>query len=354
MGGEQFNIETNGLTETVFVEDCKAVNNNRIKGVSFRISDVVDLTKQEENIAEQPVNKNNSSNNSNNSYGSNNYSSGSNNYGNNKDNNRNNNSVYQQEANNYLNMAKNPNNTAITTSGYLDQAQLAATVAGNTAQAQQIQRERQQMQQQNNQQIANNIVELGGTISNLIGQKSAKREEQRQKWQQDQEEQKQKDEEWAQKKIEMDAQNKRATAYWRGKAEEERNRQFEKDQNILGQVAQDITPNEIGKNINQVYYVAYERNYTNGVVNVKTYALNKYSDGSYMMKSDMLDKIKFKVYLENSGVGMLLGAYSDKNSAVALLNRIKANAPNANIDRSFLILNNATANAGTDKDFWDN
>jgi len=72
LGGEQYNFETNGLTETTFSEDCKAINNNRIKNVGFQITSVTDLTKWEQEKAAQPSSNKNSAavlNDSGNKYG---------------------------------------------------------------------------------------------------------------------------------------------------------------------------------------------------------------------------------------------------------------------------------------------
>lgn len=46
-GGASFLLDTDGLSETVFEEDCKAVNHNRIKNVGFQITSVVNLTEIE-------------------------------------------------------------------------------------------------------------------------------------------------------------------------------------------------------------------------------------------------------------------------------------------------------------------
>ncbi|PUZ21294.1 hypothetical protein DCC81_25125 [Chitinophaga parva] len=113
---------------------------------------------------------------------------------------------------------------------------------------------------------------------------------------------------------------------------------------------------DLPKAINMAYYLVYERNYQTGSVKVRSYALKKYNDDTWMLQDDLLQKIGFRDYFHNGGFGTLLGAYRAKQDALDVIDHIRANAPSANIDSSFLPINSdgAIQPAGADKDFWNN
>ena len=208
--------------------------------------------------------------------------------------------------------------------------------------------EQNRRNQETTKTITNGIQELGNIWLNHLDKKEKEREAADERRRQREEENRIKEKE---ERIRVAEENRRREEA----AAAERERQFGIDQKILGNVVQDNKPNTVAPNIKQVYYVIYERSYVSGKVNVKTYTLNKYSDGTWMLQSDMLVKINYKNYYGNDGITTLLGAYTNKQEAMALVNRIKANAQGT-INSSFLELNGASSQkaAGTDKDFWNN
>ncbi len=319
MGGESYSFETNGLTETTFNEDCKAVNNNRIKKVGFQITGVTDLTQWEQEKSVQPPNNRSSNNSPSTNNNSNSNSSNTNSRSRSTNSDSNNSNRYNQTQAIMNDLNRNLQNTQKTYNAVTD-----------------------------------GLQQLGDLLQQQQERKTAQREAiARQRQQEEEEKRQQRDleaQQKAQRITEMEENNRRAEVI----AKAERERQFEIDKQTLGNVTQDKNPDTFSSTIKQVYYIVYERNYANNKVNVKTYTLNIYSDGTWMLSIDLQNKINFKNYFGNNGVGFLLGAYANKQTALELLNRIRANFSDASIDKSFLLLNGTAIEAGSDKNFWNN
>lgn len=320
MGGESYSFETNGLTETTFNEDCKAVNNNRIKNIGFQITSVTDLTQWEQEKTLQSYNNKDS-----NTYKLTNNSSNSN-------------SSNTNSGNKNISSYSNSNNR------YNQTQAIMSDLNRNL---------------QNNQKTYNTVTDglqqLGELLQQQQERKAAQRAAAVRQQQQEEEERRQ------QRTLEVQQENERIAAMEENNrrteatAKAERERQFDIDKQTLGNVVQDKNPGTFSGTIKQVYYIVYERNYVNNKVNVKTYKLNIYSDGTWMLSTDLQNKINFKNYFGNNGIGFLLGAYANKQAAIELISRIKTHFPDANIDKSFLLLNgDLNQKAGSDKDFWNN
>jgi len=135
-------------------------------------------------------------------------------------------------------------------------------------------------------------------------------------------------------------------------ADAELNRQWNYDQQLLGKYLTARTTSEIPANVKQVYYITYNRNYNTGSIQVHTYSLTQYNDGTWMFQNDLQEKIKFTPYLNSTGIGRLLGFFSSKAEANQLLTRIRESTHNANIDESYLALTGTKSASGND-DFWN-
>lgn len=213
---------------------------------------------------------------------------------------------------------------------------------------------------QNDRNTYNAVIGGLQEIGNILQQQAAKREAQEQAAEQRRRQEEARKQQQEAIKIQQEAERRAIEEENRRKREEaetaERNRQFAIDVNILGEVIQNKKMNDYnGSNVSTLYYIVYERNYTTGKLNVRTYSVNKYSDDTWMLHSDFLNKIKFKDYFGNSGIGFLFGAYTSKETAEELLVRVKANASYAVIDDSFLLLNAQQGKTTEiDKNFWNN
>lgn len=318
-GGNAYLFDADGLTQTVQAEDCKAVNDNRIKNLGFQITSITDLTTWEQEKAAQPPESNSTSNI--NTY-SNSSSAGShyNSYSTKKDS-YNNSSSYNRNQ----------------------------TIVNNL-----------NMQLENNRRTMDAVTSGMQQFSNMLeenaARKQAQREAEAESRKQEEEIREQEAVIRAQEEAEQQAKEAEARRQREAAEEAERGRQWNIDLQIWGNYGISRKTATVADNIQQVYYLVYERSYVTGKVKVKTYALNKYSDDTWMLQSDLLDKIGFKNYFGNAGVGQLLGAYEDRQTATAAINHIKAQAPDAIIDNSFLEINGAGTKeaAGTDTDFWNN
>lgn len=211
----------------------------------------------------------------------------------------------------------------------------------------------QQVQEQTNKTIQNSIQQGTDAITNyanFLANESAKKEAAKQKQEEYYADQEQK--RLAQKqKLEYEKQQKEFAN------QQEINRQSAIDQQIIGNFAVNKRTAEVAVNVKQIYYITYERSYTSNKVYVRTYTINKYSDDTWMLLSDMLNKINFRVYTDIEGTKQLLGAFEKKQTALAALAQIKSSQPNAVIKNDFAEINENAATKKTtsnDKDFWNN
>ena len=136
-------------------------------------------------------------------------------------------------------------------------------------------------------------------------------------------------------------------------ADAELNRQWHYDQQLLGRYLNTRSTSEIPDNLKQVYYITYERNYNTGSIQVHTYSLNRYNDGTWMFQNDLREKIKFTPYLNQNGIGRLLGFFSFEAEARQFLAHIKESASKTYIDESYIALNGTTKSTSGNNDFWN-
>ncbi|MBN9298015.1 MAG: SEL1-like repeat protein [Filimonas sp.] len=194
--------------------------------------------------------------------------------------------------------------------------------------------------------ISNGIQDFGNLLLDQQKKKNQERDAARlRKQQEEADENKRKEEERLQKEQQQQAEAERlAQLEQQNKilAENEkrqRDQQWSIDKEIIGEnLALNRKPTLIPDNIRQVYYVSYQRNYNTGEVTLRSYTLNKYSDDSWMLFNDMLDKIGFQLYFNSNGVGQLLGFYTSKKEAADVISRIKKIAKIKSVDDSFLPL----------------
>jgi len=136
-------------------------------------------------------------------------------------------------------------------------------------------------------------------------------------------------------------------------AKREIDRQWNIDVQVLGNYLIRKKTSEIPVNLKIVYYMIYERSYKNNSVKLKTYTLNKYSDDTWMLQADLLNKVQFAPYINSNGVGEFLGFYTGKQQVLEAITKIRNSVANITVDSSFLQLNGMDATK-KDKDFWNN
>lgn len=214
-------------------------------------------------------------------------------------------------------------------------------------------------QSQNNRHTADavgdGLQQLGNAFQASVERKKAEREAQERV--QEMREREENEKKAEQEKQEVAERNARyAEAFRQDEARQSELRKQESiDNQILGTPTNILYPKtaNIPDNIKQVFYIIYERDYQTNQVEVKTYTLNKYSDDTWMLRSDVLKRLKFSEYFDTHGVGRLLGFFTTKTTVDTLLSQIKKQSPNANIDKRMLLLN-GNVNSSTDMDFWNN
>lgn len=84
---------------------------------------------------------------------------------------------YQNQANYYLNLANNTNQSSISQQLNLDLARTNAYMSGNTQQIQQIQQQQNRLNQQRSDQLAQSTVQFVGSVFNLIQSNQQRKQE---------------------------------------------------------------------------------------------------------------------------------------------------------------------------------
>lgn len=194
--------------------------------------------------------------------------------------------------------------------------------------------------------ITNSLQEFGNILQQNQAKKQAQREaarQQREEEQQEREVEREREREESERRIAQQAQIDEENRVKAENEEKAKTAQWNFDKQIIGNnLVLNKKPSLIPDQVSQVFYISYQRDYNTGEVTLKTYTLNKYSDNTWMLFSDLLNKIGFQLYFQNSGVGQLLGFYTGKDEATAILNRIIASAKVKSVDDSFLPVTPAT------------
>nr|WP_121272135.1 hypothetical protein [Pedobacter schmidteae] len=328
LGGNSFATDVTGLTASAESEDCKGtpiyengkqVGTNRIKSVGYRITQITDMNLQQKTVEHKPQ------------------------------------PIY-----------KAPSGTATTTSPLrssgTNTANSSATRNDNGANQRQAIMDNLNRQLEKNRNTTNAIVGGLQQIGNMFQENAERKAAQRRA------EYEAEDRREAQKRqqeaiaLEKKAEQRAELQRLQSEAADSRFKSIsEWDKKCIGNYMIKHKTSEIPQNVNQVYYITYGRTAERPFnITVRTYILNKYSDNTWMLESDMLNKIKFKngYIVDNEGylIGLnyLLGFFATKAEANMVLAQIEKNAPNGNIDKSFVQINGAETKIGTDKNFWNN
>jgi hypothetical protein len=192
------------------------------------------------------------------------------------------------------------------------------------------------------------VTGLVNSIDNLFAIRNAKKQQEEQ-WRIEQE---QRRIEEKRRKEEIERQEEQAR-------QEEIAKQWQADQAALGDYMTIKKVSEIPDEAKEIYFVTYERDHPNyneiGTIKIKTYALARYSDGSWMMRNDVIKKLQFReMQLNKDTTQLLLGFFTNKQDALGMIGNVKSYFKlDFSVDKNFLLLNNPS-NASTKKDdFWN-
>lgn len=212
-------------------------------------------------------------------------------------------------------------------------------------------------QMQNNrdtyQAVAGGLQELGAIWQASRERKQAEQDAAQKAREQREAEEKERRAERAQKEAERQAEIAEENRLREEAEQADAKRQWEMDKGILGNFLVRKKTADIPESLKTVYYLVYERNYQNNNVRLKTYTLNKYADGTWMLRADMLKKIQFEPYFKRSGIGELLGFFGSKQQALDAIVKISSSVATVSVDNSFLQLNGVSSEK-TDIGFWNN
>lgn len=115
------------------------------------------------------------------------------------------------------------------------------------------------------------------------------------------------------------------------------------------------------KELDSVYYISYSRHNsqeTKPTVFIELYMMNRYSDGTYPLLSDVYKKIKFQPVVSSDGTKLFLGFFKNLNEAKTAMKLINDRAAQQQIDvnerKDPKRINPPTSPTRTNDDFWNN
>lgn len=379
IGGSDYLFDNNGLTGTVQSEDCKTdkVYPNPNDRTDYKYDRI--RTLQLSSISITPVTENDNTSSTNNSSSATNTttSTGSNNSSTQGRYAATNAGYYKTNTTNTPGNFNNKNTNSLYNGTVTNNKAATRTATNSNNYAQQYQQQQNYNQQQ--QQIINNTInDLGNIAQNYLQQRQAQRDAESARQQQAQEGEKQRKEHEEEERRQREQEE--ADRY----AEEHRIRlkNIIKESQINASIAgtyYDIevkTTNQIPDGIQTVYYVAWERFYFVDVnvsvgdnKNIRLLSpvpITKYNDGTWMMYSDLRQKIKKKLlgnYPENKdNYYWVYGYFTNLAEAKQAVATIRKNAINAGFSVTEVALEEkgSPINASTPAkkqnkdDFWNN
>ncbi len=305
------------IAETVFPEDCKALNNTRIKSVGFSIYNVVDITEKENKKKSDAEQKS------------------------------------KQEVDRINQNEKDR------------QELIERNLQINNQQNEEL-KQRQEIQQkidiiqkdyerkQKNIEVVGNIVTTGLETIFAISEKKRQREENERELRALRAKQEKLEEELKQKqKAETIKQN-----------EELRENEFKKQITIDSAIVLEINifekTNNIKNKIDSVFFIGYKRDYNKSELlplTIKTFVVFRYSDGTYPLFSSILEKSKFTNTSSDYGISYLLGFFISQSAAFKAIADIETNANEFGIktviDKKIKKINSLSNTSSKDDSFWN-
>lgn len=121
-------------------------------------------------------------------------------------------------------------------------------------------------------------------------------------------------------------------------------------------------PNAVKKGVDSVYYIGFKRPYREdgdkGTLTLQLFAIYRYSDGSYPLMSDILEKSKYETQSTRNGSTRLLGYFETLAAAKKALENIAQNARNNGVtvvqDTKPKKINPPSSAQPKADDFWNN
>lgn len=265
--------------------------------------------------------------------------------------------VYQQQADAYLNAANNSSD-AIQQSMNLNIAKANATAAGNTYQAQQIQQQQNQAQQANQQAMANSLGDLASATMGYFEQKQRNKELDRQQELEYQQYRREQEAQAAAAQRAAQQEQARRNAALQAERQAALERQWNTDKEALGNYLTHKTSSTIPDNKKEAFFIVYERLHPSGtsysVVKMRTYAIEKYSDGTWMPILDILNKLKCTEAFNLDHTKLGIGFFASKQETLQFIENIKGYfKERVTTDMSFIIVNQSLQSAPQKDNFWN-
>ncbi|MBV4360564.1 cell envelope integrity protein TolA [Pinibacter aurantiacus] len=265
--------------------------------------------------------------------------------------------VYQQQADSYLNAANNSSD-AIQQSLNLNLAKTNASAAGNTYQVQQIQQAQNQAQQANQQAMASSLGDLASATMGYFDQKARNKELDRQQALEYQQYERQRQAEMQAAQRAQEQEQAKRNAALQAERQAALQRQWNTDKEALGDYLTHKTSSTIPENKKEAFFIVYERLHPSGtsysVVKMRTYAIEKYSDGTWMPIIDLLNKLKCTEAFDLDRTKIGLGYFPSKQEALQFIENIKGYfKERVTTDMSFITINQSLQSTPQKDNFWN-
>jgi hypothetical protein len=236
-----------------------------------------------------------------------------------------------------------------------------STTATNTNQQKNIQLQNQldainqdyQTKLQNNEQFFNTLQTGIQNIADILAQNAQRKAEERQR-QFKAEQQRQ------QQKLQAQLDEERKRQEEEDRINNEMMRQYSIDSVILSNNNLTRKTSSINSKIDSVYYIGYKRQYDEQQetsLSLKVFVVYRYSDGTFPLFSNVVEKSKFENNINRYGITLLLGFFQSQFEALKALDDIQSNARDSGInsvaDKTIRKINFLSTNKTKDENFWN-
>lgn len=265
----------------------------------------------------------------------------------------------QQKHANYESYINNNSNTSGTATNTLSHPNTQNTSQKNANNAEQLQNQlnalNQQFQtrQEQSEQFYNTLQSGIQNIGEILIKQSEKKAQERQR-------RNEMEQQRREQRLQAQLDEERRKQEEEFKVNAEMMRQFSLDSIVLSNNNFGLKPSSINPKIDSVYYIGYKRQYQANQTQplyLKVFVVYRYSDGTFPLFSNVVEKSKHGNNIEPNGITLLVGFFQSQSDVLRAVGEIQANAKELGIhtvaDKNFRKINPLTVTKAKDDNFWN-
>lgn len=210
-----------------------------------------------------------------------------------------------------------------------------------------------QARHQDNEQFYNTLQTGLQTIADILEQNAKRKAEERRRQYNEEQERKQ-------QKLQAQLEEERKIQEEEDRVNNEMIRQYSIDSVILSSNNLTMKTSSINPRTDSVYYIGYKREYDEQQatsLSLKIFVVYRYSDGTFPLFSNIIEKSKLENNIDRYGITLLIGFFESRPKVLKALDDIQTNAKdlgiNSVVDKSIRKINFLSTSKITDTNFWN-